>query len=286
MRSIISALILIPALAVGLLSVTTARAQGTGECIRTLECGAVNWSTGQVKGYGKASPPGREETVSQDSVVGEARAQATRNLICVLKTIGMVSEQILKKNPASRDFLQAGIEKAAMDAVITEQHFTSDCAMEVTLETSIFGGFLQLVLPEEIGEISHIETITSSDMTDKETSQGRVLHTGLVLDARGLDFQPGIYPVIISELGDAVYSAVFISREYAVHQGVCKYVCSMDPILSEDRVGLNPMVIKALRKGGKDDTAIVISRSDAETIEKATEFHSLMRECKVMILLD
>jgi hypothetical protein len=158
--------------------------------------------------------------------------------------------------------------------------------MEVTLEASMFGGFLQLVLPEEIGEIPRIETIAHQNGSSESESRGRVQFTGLVLDARGLDFQPVIYPVVVSELGDAVYGSVFISRENAVRQGVCRYVRSLERTLTEDRVGQNPMVIRALRKGGRDNTAIVISRSDAETIGKATEFHALMRECRVVILLD
>jgi hypothetical protein len=60
----------------------------------------------------------------------------------------------------------------------------------------------------------------------------------------------------------------------------------MDPALTEDRVGLNPLIIKALRKGGKDGSAIVISRSDAEAVQKGTEFHALLRECRVVVLLD
>jgi hypothetical protein len=110
-------------------------------------------------------------------------------------------------------------------------------------------------------------------------------YTGLIIDATAIEFCPVLYPVVISELGSEIYSALFISREIAVQQGVCRYVCAMDSVDTVRWVGENPISVKALRTGGPGNSSIVISRSDADIIEKTRERHRFMRECRVIILV-
>lgn len=252
------------------------------QCVTRYEHGSVNWSTGTVQASGKASPLEKGIDISPDAIPGKAKQDARRNLIEILTRIAFDKEN--EDAPPPGDTLMAGIEKLAMDAAIAEQHFTSDRAMEVTLETRMFGGFLQLVLPEEIGEIPPLKIIPPEDEAHKPSAWEK--YTGLIIDARGLGIQPGIYPVIVSEQGDEVYSARFISREYAVQGGVCQYVCTPDHPLVTETAGPTPLVIRGLRKGGKTNRFIVISRSDADTIEKTAERHGFMKQCRVVIVLD
>jgi hypothetical protein len=143
------------------------------------------------------------------------------------------------------------------------------------------GGFLQLVLPDEIRQIPKINPDILSE-TPKES--GKIPYTGLILDVRKLDFDPVLYPVIVSEQGGTIYSAVFISREFAVQHGVCKYMCAMDNALQDPRVGSHPLVIKGLRTSGKENTAIVISTADAKQIEQSTERHLFLKQCRVIFV--
>ncbi len=264
--------------------------QSQGHCVSTWDQGSFNWSSGKVRAYGKASPQKDNPLQSADAVLGGAKADASRKLIAVLKAIRLNGSQSVGDVVASNEKMMAGIEKTAMDAVLVEQHYTSDCAMQVTLETSIYGGFLQLVLPDDIREIPKIDSIKIKKKKNAEdTKIGLTMsepYTGLVLDARGIDFEPVLYPMVVSELGDTVYGPVFITREVAVQQGLCSYLCSMDLPQITDRAGINPMMIKGLRKGGENNSSIVISKSDAQKIEKATEFHTFMRECRIVIIVD
>ncbi len=126
---------------------------------------------------------------------------------------------------AQNDAIMAGIEKTARDAVIIRQYYTSALDVELTVQIRILGGFLQLVLPDDIRQIPKINPDV---LTDARIEPGKTPYTGLILDIRKLDFEPVLYPVIVSEQGQTIYSAVFISREFAVQQGVCNYVCDMD----------------------------------------------------------
>jgi len=224
-----------------------------GQCIFSLENGSINWSTGTVTAVGRAGPRVNKDNI-HEADPGSARADANRRLIDILKQLRIHNDLTVGAYAAQNDVILAGIEKSARDAVIIRQYYTSAMDVEMLVQTRIFGGFLQL---EAVPQIE----------------PGKIPYTGLILDIRELSFEPVLYPVIISEQGDLIYSALFISREFAVQHGVCKYLCSMDSALEDPRVGSHPLVLKGLRIAGKDNTAVVISTADAKQIEKATERH-------------
>ncbi len=276
-------------------------------CITKFPHGSVNWNTGEVKASGIACPADKKKPESSEFILRKAKANASQHLMAILKIIGFAAiknnsdDRIFHKNyypgripgkktsdfVSLRDIILAGIETIAANAKITEQHYASDRSAEVTIETSIFGGFLQLVLPDSIREIPKINYIESNNKNSAaKNSEDKQKFTGLIIDARELKFQPVIYPIIISEQGERIYSSIFISREYAVQKGVCGYACTMTQALESKRAGKNPLIIKGLRTGCPDNSSIVISSSDAEKIERATEHYSFMKECKVIIVLE
>ena len=251
-------------------------------CITRYENGIVNWTTGNIFAIGKACPEDNRET-SHDSVPGSARAAANRQIIKILKQIKINNALSVDAYAAKNDVILAGIEKTARDAIVSRQYYTSALAVEIMIETSMFGGFLQLVLPEDIRQIPKI----SVEINRKNLKQtGENFYTGLIIDARGLGVEPVLNPIIVSEQGHEVYSPVFISREFAVQNGVCKYICSMDQALKDKRIGNHPLVFKGLRREGKPDAAIVISMSDYRLLEKTAERHRFLKECRVIIVAD
>ncbi len=255
-------------------------------CVTQYENGSINWTTGKITAVGKAFPDDKMQT-SNEWIQGAARADANRGVIKILKGIKLSKIQRVEEYAAKSDIILAGIEKTARDAVILKQYYTSALAVEMTIETSILGGFLQLVLPEDIRQISKI----SPDMVEKKidiNTDGNIedLSTGLIIDARGLDFEPVLNPAIVSEQGHDMYSSVFISREFAVQKGVCKYYCSMKQALNDGRIGNNPLVFKGLRKEGNENTNIVINMADYRLWEKKPERHVFLKECRVIIVMD
>jgi hypothetical protein len=252
------------------------------DCISIFDNGKINWSTGKVTAIGKASPKGNKEGANE-SVPGSARADASRNLINLLKQIKITDTLTVDQYASNDDIILAGIEKTARDAVITRQYYTSALDVEIRIKTSIFGGFLQLVLPDDIRQISKINA-----EKPKDTAMGidNIPYTGLIIDARELELEETLYPTIVSEQGNEIYSSLFISREFAVQYGVCTYVCSMEKAIQAKRIGSHPLVFKGLRKSSNKNASIVISMADTKQIERATERHTFLKECRVIIVAD
>lgn len=253
-----------------------------GDCITKFETGTVNWTTGMVTASGKASPA-NQSPASKESVSLYAKAEAVKNILETLKQIKINNELTVNDYASKSVVILAGLEKTAREAMVSKQIYTSALSLEITLETSLFGGFLQLVLPEEIRQIPKINPEFNPNILPVI---GKSPYSGLVIDARGLGIEPVLDPVIVSEQGHEVYSSVFISREFAVQNGICKYVCNLDQAVQDKRIGDNPMVIKGLRKEGSKNATIVISMSDYLALEKTTERHAFLNECRVIIVRD
>ncbi|MDD9302422.1 MAG: hypothetical protein HUK40_08785 [Desulfobacter sp.] len=259
-------------------------------CIQSFENGAINWSTGQVMVTGHAQPEINTEA-GPTAMPGSARANAIRNIITILKQIKISPDLTVGEYASAHDVILAGIEKTAQDAVITQQLYTSAMDVEVKMETRIFGGFLQLVLPDHIRQIPKITEMKSKPVPEGKSNRpeipiNKIPYTGLVVDARDLGLDPILYPVIVSEQGKEIYSSMFVSREFAVQYGVATYLCDMETALSFKRIGSNPLVFKALRKADNKTNAVMVSMKDAKSLEKSTERHKFLKECRVVIVAD
>ncbi|OGR31669.1 MAG: hypothetical protein A3J80_09040, partial [Desulfobacula sp. RIFOXYB2_FULL_45_6] len=201
------------------------------DCITRFDTGTVNWTTGKVTAVGKASPAGKSRA-AKESVSLFARADAVKNIIDALGQIKINNGLSVYEYAAEKNVILAGLEKTAREAIVSKQVYTSALAVEITIETSIFGGFLQLILPEEIRQIPKI----NPEINPKAVPEiGKSRYSGLIIDARGLGIEPVLDPVIISEQGHEIYSSAFISREFAVQRGVCKYVCNLDHAQRDER---------------------------------------------------
>jgi len=60
----------------------------------------------------------------------------------------------------------------------------------------------------------------------------------------------------------------------------------MDQALKDKRIGGHPLVFKGLRKEGKPNPVIVISMSDYHLLEKTTDRHRFLKECRIIIVTD
>ena len=179
-----------------------------------------------------------------------------------------------------------------MRSKVHKQEYLSDGTVEITLQMKMFGGFAQLILPEEIKQIETIKTV-SNGKTPKHGSDfvspppmAAERFTGLVVDARGTQALPALVPVILDEKGKQVYGPAFVSREFAVQQGLGRYMTDTGSALKNPLAGKHPMLVKGLRAEGNDRSRIVISNTDASRLLSMSENLSFLKKCRVIIVID
>ena len=175
-----------------------------------------------------------------------------------------------------------------------------DGSVEVKLQMSLKGPFMQLILPADIKQIKPIQQVnppkseSSSNPSNKSKPTASapirskpILHTGMIVDARGLsEVRPAIVPKIVDESGQEIYGPAFVSREYVLQAGMSGYSHTLASAKTEPRIKDNPLIVKGLKTKGPGGSIIVVSNSDAAKLMQASEHLSFLRKCSVIIVLD
>ncbi len=111
-------------------------------------------------------------------------------------------------------------------------------------------------------------------------------YTGVLVDARGLNLNKALFPKIVNEDNQEVYGLGFVLRPYAIQRGIVSYVHSSLEAYKNERLGTNPLRVVALRVTGKNKTDLVLPNSDAEKLHNSSQNLKLLKECRVVILVD
>ncbi len=253
-------------------------AGATGEFIETLATGHINWTQGTVVAQAVGTVEQAMDNLLQIAL--RVRVDAKSNVLDIAglnpKVWTEVTEMAYASNVVARDKCLDGLTR-------------------VTVQMNMLGGFSQLLLPTEIKQVEPIKPLngklpipeTPTNPTDPASaSPPYKAFTGLIVDARGIDVKPAMVPVLMDERGKDVYSPAFISREFAVQQGVCQYVRHSDRLANSTRVGPNPLWVKGLRAAGNETCDIVISNADASKIHGASAHLGFLKQCRVIIVVD
>jgi hypothetical protein len=272
--------------------------------------GSINWSQGIITAMGIGTPPEKYYGKPQARPMAlraialrAAQLDAYRNLLEVTNGVRIDSTTVVKDYMVESDVIHSQVSAMVKGARVVKKEYLSDGTVEVTLVMSLRGGFAQFILPKDIKQVPEIKTIPSAPLTpaDEErvgevsvpqspepatTTAAPTLYTGLVVDARGLDFRPAMSPKIFDENGQEVYGSGYVSREFAVQQGMTGYAKDLTAAQTNPRVTNEPYTVKGLRTEGPGRSNVVISNADAAKIRSASENLSFLKQCRVMIVLD
>lgn len=243
--------------------------------------GVINWSRGviQAKGIGVLPDKLPNRVQARSSALKDATLDACRKILEVAKGIRIDGATVVGDYAGKNDIIMSKIESMVNSADVVKKEYFSDGTVEVTMEMNLRGGFAQLVLP---GEIKPLESIRTMAPVNNSPS----VFTGLVVDTRGLGIKPVMTPKILDENAREVYGSAFVSREYAVQQGMSGYSKDLAAAQSNQRVADNPLTVKGLRTEGVEHSDVVISNADARRLRSASENLSFMKKCRVIIVVE
>ena len=258
-----------------------------GQAEETLSHGQVNWLNGTIKATGVAHPQSKDSdnSVGPRKMLSVAKVSAQQNLLMTIKQLPVSSTDRVDTLVGFDQLFMAKIQELVKNAPVIKQAYLSDGTLWITIEFRLWGAFTQLILPSEVKQIETITPIDSSLKDDKIKSD-EPEWTGLIVDARGVGLKSALVPYILDDLGGQVYGPEFISRDFAVQWGMCGYTSDVNAAPKIDRVGQNPLTVKAIRATGHEPTDIVISAVDASRIRAASEHVVILREGKVIVVVD
>ena len=267
--------------------------------------GSINWSQGIMTATGIGSPPEKYygKPQARPMALRAAQLDAYRNLLEVTKGVRINSVTVVEDSMVSSDMIRSQVDGMVKGTQVIKKEYLSDGTVEVTIAMSLRGGFAQLILPKDIKQVAEIKTIPPAPPAPPAVEQvGQVpvppppqpaiptpapaIYTGLVVDARGLGARPAMSPKLRDERGQEVYGSAYVSREYAVQQGMAGYAKDLTASQTNPRVTNEPLTVKGLKTEGPGQSDLVISNADADKIRSASENLSFLKKCRVMIVLD
>jgi hypothetical protein len=283
---------------VGLLVLSTsAYCEQWQDLVEQMANGSVNWTKGVVQAIGIGAPPEKYfgKPQARPMALRAAKLDAMRNLLEVTKGVRINSTTVVKDFAISSDIIMSQVEGMVKGAQVVHQEYMSDGTVEITMQMCLMGGFAQLILPKEIKQVESITPVlpvqeeplpTVAKPEAPEPKLVPEVFTGMVIDARGINTRPAMAPKILNENGEEVYGSAYVSREFAVQQGMSGYAKDLTAAQSNPRVTNSPLTVKGLRTEGHGRSDIVISNADASRLRSASEHLSFLKKCRVMIVVD
>ncbi len=111
--------------------------------------------------------------------------------------------------------------------------------------------------------------------------------TGLIVDATGIGVRPALAPrILVQGKDEELYGRVNIEQSAAIRFGVVGYTDSIDKAKAlTERIGANPIVVKAVAAAGAHNADVLLSVDDASEILAAEMKNEFLKECKVVFVV-
>ncbi|MFH2013274.1 MAG: LPP20 family lipoprotein [Pseudomonadota bacterium] len=246
----------------------------TDQVIETMGQGEVNWTMNVIRATGSGAPNPSAPNIAVARLGAEraAKVDALRNLLETVKGVRIDSETTVQNAITQNDVIQSKVEGFVRGARVVDKKYFSDGGVEVIIEVPISGSFAEALLPPTGGQLV--------------PSKGSPVYTGLIIDATGLELHPAMSPKIIDEDGREVYGSAYVSREFAIEQGIVGYVKDIGAARQNDRVSNNPIIIKGIKTEGRGNSDVVIKNSDANILRDTSKNLSFLSQCRVLIVVD
>jgi hypothetical protein len=252
------------------------------EYIQSFKNGKINWSNGVAEAVANGSPPKGTLGPNQARTMAriEAISSARLNLLEIINGIQIESRTFIKDLSARSETIREGIYRLLINSRLVDIVFKKDGSVMAKVAMEVIGPLAELVLPETIVSISPVKQSKAPNNKDSDHN------TGLVVDCRGFKVETALAPRIVDEDGKVVYGSAYVSRDYAIKRGMAGYLKDMESALSHPRIGPRPFVFKGLRTAKTGLSDIVISNADSAKIRGTASNLSLLKRCRIIIVLD
>jgi len=256
-----------------------ARAQNA---VESFENGKIDWTTGVALAIGIGAPPPKPVNMAQARAMAKRAAVivARRNLLEIIKGVRIDSLTLVKDFVVQSDIIRNQVDGYLERSQVVDIAYMSDGSVEASVAMNIRGGFSNLMLPKSIQSIPAIRQPQVSPGAQGEA------YTGLVVDTRGFQVKPAMSPKVVDEDGNEVYGSSYVSRDYAINQGMAGYAKDLTSAQTNDRVTNNPFTVKGIKTADTGDSDIVISNADTARIKGSADNLTFLQKCRVMVVLD
>ena len=248
--------------------------------------GSINWTKGYILSKGKSSIYIKENGEPVDyynmnpttlnrarmNAYKKAREGAILEMIDSLQSIRIDNDNSIRDLVLTDTFTQKKLSALAFNSISVKEYpgdfFTSFC--EVKLKT----GDIIASLPFDFPSYNY-PTIENTPIS--------TYYSGIIIDARGLDIKPMLFPSIYNTSGREIYGRLYINSQYACRYGMVTYCYSEGDALKNKNAGKHPFYTTAIYK---KKGCPVLSNKDARKILSHNGTINNLKKCRVIFILN
>ena len=263
------------------------------------ENGSINYGDRTIQAIGIGFIPENVINAGQArrSAMRIAKQDALRQLIEIVNGVNVTSETTVS-GAMFDDVIKTQVQGAIRGArQIGQPKYLSDTSVEVVYEVKM-ADISRVLLPmaekaptltfdnTNVALSGTVAAAAEQQQAGADTGIKSSGVTGIIIDGTGLGLRPAMSPRILNQGGSVVYGPGQYSRDYAAANGVAGYAKSLDQAKSDTRVQGNPLIIRAASTSGSSSADVIISNADAGKLSVADGAAGLLKNCRVMFVLD
>lgn len=247
--------------------------------------GTINWAKHSIIATGIGVPnPDLPESAAQPAALRVAKQLAIRDALEIIQGIQISSNTSIKNVMLENEAVTTSINNFVTGF---EQEGKTrnigDGSMAVTMQLPINGinGLLELILGNSISNQPAISRFEGAKDTKEQA------FTGFIINGKGLGINPALSPRLLDETGREIYGSAYVSREWAIKQGIVRYTTDITAAKKlVERIGSVPGLIKGIKTHGQNSTDVVIANNDARVIRSTSKNLTILSECRVIFVID
>lgn len=252
--------------------------------------GSINFTDRTIQATGIGFIPENVINAGQArrSAVRIAKQDALRQLIEIVNGVNVTSETTIE-GAMFDDKIKTQVQGAIRGARrVGDPRYLSDTSVEVVFEVSmnnIAQALLPIVeaAPVVVGAATEA-SLSQTAATPLATTSGGI--TGIIIDGKDLGLRPAMSPRILDQNGGVVYGPGQYSRDYAAANGVVGYAKSLKQAQADTRVQGNPLVLRGTSASGTTKSDVIITNVDAGKVSRANNNAGVLKNCRIMFILD
>lgn len=109
--------------------------------------------------------------------------------------------------------------------------------------------------------------------------------TGLIIDASGIEFEPVLAPNLVAPDSAVIYAPETVSKAYIQEYGVAGYASSINMAKSDQRIGNQPIILKASNVGSNAGQ-LVMGENEVGKLMQLKEKTSVLTQGRVIIVTE
>ena len=258
----------------------------------TFERGNVNYEQRTIQATGIGFIPENVINAGQArrAAMRIAKQDALRQLIEIVNGVNVTSETTVS-GAMFDDIIKTQVQGAIRGArKVGDPKYLSDTSVEVTYEVAM-NNISRALLPiaQEVSPPDKNRAFENEQFVDQAKAREDAVSegaTGIIIDAKGLGLRPAMSPRILDQNGSILYGPGSYDRNYAVTNGVVGYTKTVTQAKKDNRVQGNPLILRGASASGTAMTDIIISNQDASKLITADRSGNLLKNCRVMFVLN